>query len=871
MFDELRAGTSFIRMEEEVRRSWRRHEVPEAVAAVRRDGLPYTLLQEPVPVVGRPLADQVRLLATADLLARYRTMRGDAVERRAGWAGHGLPVEVAVEQALGPALGGYDLAEFNAACREAALDGIARAEALAERLAVWLDPDETYSTLAPRSIGAAWAAFHKLWEAGRLQHSRRVVPLCPRCATPLSTAEAARRATEVEARSVWVRLPWVGEADTYLSVFVREPWQLVALSGLAVHPEARLALVEVSSGGRRPPARLLVAERALDRAFASPPQVARWLAGRALRGAHYRPPFTFLPAEEGLGRVLVSDEVPAGEGRGLWPVTPAFDPLSLSLAQTHGLLDESLLDDWGRLDDAVTPWRGLSPEDAEPLIVEDLRVRGLLLREEAGTRPRAICPYCDTPLLTQARTVWSVETGSGPWVVGRDRAWGSPLPIWTCEDCGEQACVAGLDDLARRAGLEAQAIDLHRPAVDRIAIPCPACGETMRRVPEVADADFEAAVLPQTMSPRPGPANLAVGLGDEHLGWLGNLTELSALLHDSLAWERASALADGERGADWKPAPGTPTAALRWAAYTGTSPDRAEEAFLHPLWELGTALAEAQSPSRPRRPSTEQAFLDRWLQARLQRAIGAVTEALEAAEPRRAARELESLARALAEVYLPHRFGGGGESLKPLALLLAPFLPHQAEILYRQATLPSSESVHLAAWPGHEPAPADPVLLAMMSLIRRLVALGLEARRQAGVEPDQRLPRAWIGVYTAQAATFSAVLPFLSLLTEMLGVGKVEFTAEAVTKVRWQIVPKREQAWAERRVAPREIEAAFAALEAREAAQVVSQLWKGLSTSLLVGERSITLLPQDVVFRPRAGPGCAAAAREGHLLILEVG
>ena len=101
MFDQWTADVNLTRIEEEVQRFWRRHGVPEAARAARREGPPFVLYQQPLFVAGQPPADQARLLATADLFARYRAMRGDAVHRRAGWAGHGLPVEVAVESALG--------------------------------------------------------------------------------------------------------------------------------------------------------------------------------------------------------------------------------------------------------------------------------------------------------------------------------------------------------------------------------------------------------------------------------------------------------------------------------------------------------------------------------------------------------------------------------------------------------------------------------------------------------------------------------------------------------------------------------------------------------------------------------------------------
>ena len=332
----------------------------------------------------------------------------------------------------------------------------------------------------------------------------------------------------------------------------------------------------------------------MGRAPVDGPRLVRRVPGKALRGARYRPPFTFLPAGEEIERVVLSADVPLDRGTGLLPLTPAFDNVSLALARQHALPVPDLLDDWGALNDAVTPWRGLSPLDADPLIVSNLRSRGLVLRQRLEPRTQALCPHCQTALLPQAREVWLVETAGSPWVVGRDRAWGAPLPLWTCERCGQQICIAGLDDLARRMGLDVEQIDPHRPAVDRLVLPCESCGGSMRRVAEVVDAAFEAAVLPWATASLPGPANLAIGLGDEHLGWLGDLTELAALLHDALAWERALALP--EAGAAGGSCSLSPADRQRWAIYTGTTPDEAERAFPAPAVAIGRRAGRGHPP-----------------------------------------------------------------------------------------------------------------------------------------------------------------------------------------------------------------------------------------------------------------------------------
>jgi isoleucyl-tRNA synthetase len=790
---------------------------------------------------------------------------------------HGLQIEVAVQQSLGSDTADYDLAQFNAACHCAAIQGLQEGENLAERLGVWPELSSTYVSLRPQCIGTVWGALRRLWDAGRLRQERRVVSVCPRCATPLSTAEATRRAVGVETPVVWVRLPWAGEPNTYLLVWTPVPWTLVGMVALAAHPDTNFALVELPRDQDAPPTRLLLAETASDHTLPGEVQLVRRLRAKSLRGVEYRPPFTFLPSDEGMNRVVLSEDVPLDQGTGLLPVTPSFDALSLALAETHDLPVPQLLDDRGSLEDSVTRWRGLSPLEAEPFLVEDLKARGLLYREETDTHPRALCPHCETPLLTLSRAVWLVETGSSPWIVGRDGAWGAPLPVWICEQCGDELCVAGLDDLAHRTGLAAGQIDPHRPAVDKLTFACPGCGGTMRRTAAVVDADLEAAVLSLITKPQPVPSDipsaafqdsplgvhservhqepgrtaqeihakrsLAVGQGGRQSGWLADLTEMSDLLSGAPACEQMVALSDSSSETAWDPERTPPATALRWAAYSRTTPDQAERDTLRPLWRLVADLTTIQTPAASPGRGVHK-LLDHWLMARLHQTISTVTDALDACEPQRAAEELAAMVGDLHDWYTPHRPGGGGQVLETLNLLFAPFTPHLSEAIHRKTGGRLTESVHATNWPSADPAWADPELLAQMTQVRQLAALGQAARNQAGILADQPLHQALIS-FLSKITESDRLVAFNKLLTQVLNVATVEFTPEAVAHVEWHLAIAPGQARS-RTTTPAELEAALASLDPGAASDLALQLRDGLSVSLEVMGQAITLLPDEV-------------------------
>jgi isoleucyl-tRNA synthetase len=870
MSKEIAVQASFTRIEEEVRRFWRRSGLAEASARARGSGRPFVIYQQPLAAVGQDWADQVRLLATTDVMARYHRMQGDAVRCQIGWACHGLSLEVEMERSLGEEL--RDLARFNAACREAAVEGVRQGESQATRLGLWLDAEGIYATLTPRAMGIVWRMLRKFWDSGRLKREQRIAPFCPRCATPLSAAEASRRTTEVEAPAIWVGLPWDDEPDAAFAAWTPDPWTLVGMVALAVHPRASYVLVELIEREDVPATRLLLAEQALERSLPARHRLVRRLSGKVLRGARYRPLFAFPPATEGTARIILSDDVPLDVGTGILPVTPAFDPLSLSLAQAHSLPVPRSLDDWGNLDETVTPWRGLFPLDAEPFLVEDLQARGLLLQTEPTSRTRAHCPHCGAPLLPQACDCWMVEAADSPWIVGRDRPWGAPLPVWICEGCGGQICVAGIDDLAYRAGLDANQISLHRPEVDRLTFGCETCGGIMRRVPEVVDAAFEAAVLPWATAPTPPLASLAIGLGAQGRDWLEDLTEVTLLLQERPAAEQSVVVAAGSAEGAWEQERATPSDALRWAAYTDTTPAQAERDFLRPLWRLATSVqreSEAGTERQQQPAVVDPALLDRWLRARLEQTIRAVTRALDAGEPRQAAAVMEALVDDFTGWYVPHRRDVEQEIVSTLARLVAPFAPHLAEAIHRRTGGKIAESVHLSAWPSPEAAWEDNGLVAQMAAVQRLAALGQAARAEAGIEVERLLPRGAVCLLPGSATATSALMPFRDLLREALGVASVRLTSDVPDQVDVQLSLVHSRA-VRREVEAGAIDASLRELEPEAGAALASQLRDGFSVSVETAGQAVTLLPDEVMVSVSAEPGWVVAMEDAYCVVLEV-
>ena len=433
-----------------------------------------------------------------------------------------------------------------------------------------------------------------------------------------------------------------------------------------------------------------------------------------------------------------------------------------------------------------------------------------------------------------------------------------------------QRDAAGLDDLAQRAAIDVDRIDPHRPAVDRLVFPCEKCGGTMHRVPAVLDASLESAVLSNASLPQQGSASMAIGVGDERVGWLGDLARVAALLRQSPAWEQALAVPEGDPEEDWDLERHAPADALRWASYTNSMPQQAERDFMRPLWRVVIALLDSSEVLDGLPGGATAGLLDRWVVARLHYAINAVTQALDGREPRRAVDELAALVDDLAGWYLPLRPGAGRDLLEPLTLLLAPFVPHLAEAIHRQAGGRPRPSVHLEDWPAPDPSWEDGALLSNMSRVKRLIELGLRARAEAKLESTQLLPGALIGLPAGASWELADLQPFDRLLADMLRVTQVKLSPDAATYVRWRLALNPERP-VQRDLSRDAIDAALADLSDDKAAHLAMQLRMGLSVGLEVSDLAITLLPDEVSVSVQARPGSAAAADADHLVILAVG
>jgi isoleucyl-tRNA synthetase len=578
MFKPVSPKLDVTAMEEAVLKFWKTQKIFEKTIEQRKGAPEYVFFEGPPTANGRPGVHHVEARAFKDMFPRYKIMRGYHVSRRGGWDTHGLPVEIEIEKRHGftnkQQIEEYGIEKFNEECRKSVFEYIHDWEKVTDRIGFWVDLGDAYVTYTNDYIESVWWILKNFWDRDLLYKGYKVVPFCPRCGTPLSDHEVAMGYADATDPSVFVRLPLVDKPETSLLVWTTTPWTLPGNVAVAAHPEVPYVTVErnLPEGGTE---RLILAEPLLEKVFRGEAvKVVEHFKGKKLKGAKYKPLFTFLPPDKPAHYVVMGDFVTMEDGTGLVHMAPAFGAEDMAAAIEFGLPVLMTVKPDGTFIPAITPWRGQFVKDADPSIINDLDSRGLLFRTESYTHTYPFCWRCDTPLIYYARESWYIRTSQFKdrlvalnnrinwvpehikegrfgnwlsnnidWALSRERYWGTPLPVWECEGCKHLECIGSVAELSEKAGRDLSALDLHRPHVDAITWACPECGGKMSRVPDLIDVWFDSGSMPmaqwhypfenQEMFKRQFPADYICEAVDQTRGWFYTLHAISTLLFDS--------------------------------------------------------------------------------------------------------------------------------------------------------------------------------------------------------------------------------------------------------------------------------------------------------------------------------------------------
>ncbi len=826
--------------EKQVLAFWEKNEIFKKTLEKDAPRGAFVFYEGPPTANGKPGIHHAEARAFKDLIPRYKTMKGFHVERKGGWDTHGLPVELEVEKQLGftgkAQIEEFGIAAFNEKCKESVWTYLTDWREFTRRLGFWVDIEKPYVTYQPEYVEALWGVIKKIWDRGLLYQDYRVTPHCPRCGTSLSSHELAQGYQDVKDLSVTAKFRVVGKKNEYLIAWTTTPWTLPSNVALAVGEKIRY--VKVKSGEE-----YLWVAKELAGKIVPDGEIVEECDGSDLVGMKYEPLYPFVKsviASEAGSRdvaykmawtVVPADFVTTTDGTGIVHTAVMYGADDFELGTKIGLPKHHLVKLNGTFVEGTDFLSGRLVTDEEVAIdiIKDLAHRGLLFKKEKYEHTYPHCWRCKSKLIYYAKDSWYIRMSSlrdklleenekinwepahlqqgrfgewlrevKDWAFSRERYWGTPLPIWICEECGDKQCIGSFAELGVGADF-----DPHRPYVDQVVLNCQKCGGSSRRVKDVCDVWFDSGAMPYAAGhyPEQYPADYISEAIDQTRGWFYTLLAVSVALGlerpvkniiclghvlDAKGKKMSKSLGNIVKPMEMIDAYGADS--VRWYMYTVNQPGESKRFDEKALVEMQRAVfgilgnvcsfwetyasdfkatlvaSDADGTKVPLKA------LDQWILARLHQTIRDVTEGLDAYRVTEPARLIGALIDDLSTWWLRRsrdrfkatlvasasdatKVAGNSdrdtalsvlhETLLTIAKLLAPFTPFFAEDLYMRLD-GEMESVHLESYPVADLIRIDVTNLTQMSQVRSIVSKLLEARANAGKNVRQVLASATV-------------------------------------------------------------------------------------------------------------------------------
>ena len=506
------------------------------------------------------------------------------------------------------------------------------------------------------------------------------------------------------------------------------------------------------------------------------------------------------------------------------------------------------------------------------------------------------------------------------WALGRERYWGTPLPVWECESCHNQICVGSVEELSEYAGRDLSDLDLHRPYVDQVHLECPDCHGRMTRVLELIDVWFDSGSMPvaqwhypfenQKTFKKQFPGDFICEAVDQTRGWFYTLHAISTLVFDSNSFKNVICLGlildkDGQKMSKtrgnvvqpWDVIKQHGADALRWYLYTASPPGQERRFsedlvgevvrnFTLTLWNTYSffvtyANLDHWTPDSNVKP--EYSDLDKWLLSSLHALTRDVTEAFEHYDVLGATRPVEKFVDQLSNWYLRRSrrrfwktesdsdkaaaYATLYEALRTLAYLLAPTMPFMADHMYqnlvRKANPEAPASVHLAEWPTYDAAMIDEILNREMNTVMKLASLGHAARNSQNLKVRQPLAEATFVVGNADEQ--NVPMEYADLLMDELNVKKISLLGSASEAVSFSLNPLPKQLGQRFKADFPKVRKALLGLPADQSAR---QLLDGENLLVFVDDETYEITLDEVEVRAESKAGYAVASEGAYLAAL---
>ena len=494
--------------EEEILKFWKENDIFKKSLEKESSEGEYVFYEGPPTANGKPGIHHLEARAFKDAIPRYKTMCGYHVGRKGGWDTHGLPVELQVEKKLGleskKAIEDYGIAKFNQQCKESVWEYVDLWEKFTERIGFWVDQENPYVTYHNDYIESVWNVIKEANNKKLLYKDYKVVPWCPRCGTGLSSHELAQGYQDVKDLSVTAKFKiknflevqppkpvrgWT--SNTYILAWTTTPWTLPGNVALAVGEKIDYVKIKIKE-------EYLILAKARLSILSEEYEVIEEFKGKDLIGLEYEPLYPFLENEIRQNKIesakminaykiYPADFVTTEDGTGVVHTAVMYGQDDFELGNKIGLPKHHLVGLNGtfysemKQGDLDLSFRFVRDEEVAIDIIKDLAHRGLLFKKEKYEHSYPHCWRCKTALIYYARDSWYIKMTElrdkmvkeneninwepahikegrfgewlkdiKDWAISRERYWGTPLPVWGCNDCNKIEVLGSIEDVKNK-------------------------------------------------------------------------------------------------------------------------------------------------------------------------------------------------------------------------------------------------------------------------------------------------------------------------------------------------------------------------------------------------------------------------------------
>ena len=502
-----------------------------------------------------------------DILIRYKSMKGFYAPYVPGYDGHGLPIENAVVKNIKGGREALTPAELRAKCREFAHKNLKGQEAEFKRLGVWGDWEHPYLTINPEFEAEQVRVFGEMYKKGYIEKGLKPVYWCASCETALAEAEVEY--ADHTSTSIYVRFKFTPESvekinkivdtkgkDVYAVIWTTTPWTIPSNMAISMHPRFEYTWFEAKGD-------IYV--------------VAQGLLANFLEGVHWEEKDinvigscagadlelleTKHPLYDRKSPIILGEHVTLDAGTGSVHTAPGHGLEDYEVGCKYNIEVFSPLDSKGIWTEIVgdKDLEGIPYYKGNKIVIDKLEACGALLAQEDIQHSYPHCWRCKNPVIYRATPQWFVKVdkfraqtlaaikgvkwipasgearisnmveGRSDWCISRQRAWGVPIPVFYCEDCGETIVTdETIENVAKIFEKESSDAWVKHTAEELLpsGFVCPKCGgKHIRKEQDIMDVWFDSGItwraVVEKRSDELGhtPVDMYLEGSDQHRGW----------------------------------------------------------------------------------------------------------------------------------------------------------------------------------------------------------------------------------------------------------------------------------------------------------------------------------------------------------------